>query len=180
MARRTAKEVSRYRFTPRDRLFLDANIWLYLHGPQQPQAPGYVKTYTNAFKRILSAQSRIFIDVIIVSEFINRYARLQQNLVTPSIANFKDFRNSPFFKLHAVGIADGVRRILKNSSRIESGFAKLSMNELLKDYAAGDSDFNDQVIVELCKREDLTLVTHDGDFKGSGIPILTANKNLQV
>lgn len=54
------------------------------------------------------------------------------------------------------------------------------MNELLKDYAAGDSDFNDQVIVELCKREDLTLVTHDGDFKGSGIPILTANKNLQV
>lgn len=180
MTRRTAKEVSRYRFTSKDRLFLDANIWLYLHGPQQPQPPGYVETYTNAFKRILSAQSSVFIDVIIVSEFINRYARLQQNLVTPSIENFKDFRKSPFFKLHALGIADGVRRILKNCSRIESGFAELRMNELLNDFAEGDSDFNDQVIVELCKREELTLVTHDGDFKGSGIHILTANKSLQV
>ena len=56
----------------------------------------------------------------------------------------------------------------------------LEMNELLDDYAAGGFDFNDQVITELCKRKGLTLITHDGDFKDSGVPILTANKKLLV
>ena len=180
MRHESVKEVSRYKFSSTDQLFLDANIWLCFYGPQQPQAPRYVKTYSDAFKRILSAQSHIHIDVLIVSEFINRCARLQWELAAPSIKNFKDFRNNPYFKLHAQGIVDDVKRILKHCSRIESGFEKLSINDLLDSYASGGFDFNDQVIAELCKREGLTLVTHDGDFKDSGIPILTANRNLKV
>lgn len=44
--------------------------------------------------------------------------------------------------------------------------------------AAGISDFNDQVLTTLCKRSGLKLVTDDGDFKGRGIPIITANQKL--
>ena len=179
MAHSAVQEVSRYTFSAKDHLFLDANIRLYLYGPQQPPAPRYVKTYSNAYKRILSAKSKIFVDALIVSEFINRYARLQQNLVAPG-RRFKQFRNSPSFKSVAQDIAYSVDRILKHCSRIESGFAKLNMKDLLNNFAAGDSDFNDQVIAELCKRKGLTLVTHDGDFNAPGISVLTANRNLLV
>ena len=179
MAHSTVKEVSRYTFGSTDHLFLDANIWLYLYGPQQPPASSYVKTYSNAYKRILSAKSRIYVDALIVSEFINRYARLQQILVAPS-RSFKQFRNSPSFKSVAQDIASDVNRMLNHSSRVESGFATLNMNDFLHDFAAGGSDFNDQVIAELCKRKGLTLVTHDSDFKAPGISVLTANRNLLV
>jgi len=49
---------------------------------------------------------------------------------------------------------------------------------LLVQYEEGDSDFNDQVLVEICKSKDLTLITHDADFKAVDINILTANKKL--
>lgn len=39
-------------------------------------------------------------------------------------------------------------------------------------------DFNDQVLAELCKSRNLTLVTHDGDFKDLGLNLLTANQSL--
>ncbi len=174
-----AKLVKNYTFTVRDNLFLDANIWLYLHGPQQSPAPSYVKTYSDTYKRILSAKSKIYVDALIVSEFINRYARLQHSLIAPT-KGFKEFRDNPFFKIHAQSIADGVKRILKNCTRIESGFAELKIDAVLDDYAAGSSDFNDQVIAELCKRKGLTLVTHDGDFRDPDLSVLTANRSLLV
>ena len=174
-----AKSVKNYNFTAGDKLFLDANIWLYLHGPQQPRAASYVKTYSDAYKRMLSAQSQIYIDVLIVSEFVNRYARLQHKFAA-SGQNFKAFRNSPAFKKHAQDIADDVKRVLRHCSRIESGFATLKIIDLLDDFAAGGSDFNDQVIAALCRRMGLTLVTHDSDFNAPGISVLTANQSLLV
>lgn len=54
----------------------------------------------------------------------------------------------------------------------------MEVTELLNEFVAGECDFNDQVITRLCKKEKLTLITHDADFKGAGIPILTANHRL--
>ena len=88
------------------------------------------------------------------------------------------FRNSPSFKSVAQDIANDVDRILKPSSRIESGFTALNTPDLLNEFAAGAADFNDQVIAALCKRNGLTLVTHDGDFTEPGLSVLTANRNL--
>ena len=48
--------VNNYNFTSKDKLFLDANIWLFLHGPQQSPVRPRVKTYSQAFKRILNAK----------------------------------------------------------------------------------------------------------------------------
>ena len=52
-----AKDVRNYNFTGKDQLFLDANIWLYLYGPQKP---GYYleRVYSNVFKRIKNAKSK--------------------------------------------------------------------------------------------------------------------------
>lgn len=166
-----------YTFTHRDRLFLDANIWLYLFAPRQPRNY-WNQIYSRVFDRILDANSQIYIDVLVVSEFINAYARIKQKVVAPHINNFKVFRGSLYFKRVAEDIAADVELVMSYCSMIESGFTTLSMNDLLADYISGDFDFNDQVITELCKNNGFTLITNDGDFRTQEIPILTANQSL--
>ena len=54
---------------------------------------------------------------------------------------------------------------MSHCSRIEDDFVEMEIDSLLSSYAAAGSDFNDQVITELCKRGGLMLITYDGDFK---------------
>ena len=172
-----ARDVRNYIFTQKDQLFLDANIWLYLHGPQPPR--NYLeRTYSKSFKDIKNAKNKIYIDVLIVSEFINTYARRKWKLVAPRFKYFKTFRNSQHFKVVAADITADAKRVIQHCSLIESGSESLKINDLLNEYANGDSDFNDQVITDLCKNNGFTLITNDSDFKTQEIPILTANRNL--
>ena len=168
-----------YNFTPQDKLFLDANIWLYLYGPPKPRSHR-VPIYASVFNRILRAKSRIHIDVLVVSEFINAYARLEWQFVARHFNSFKNFRSSSYFKPVAEDIAADVELVLSYCSKVESGFTTLPMNNLLNDYATGGFDFNDQVITEICKSNGFTLITNDSDFKTQEIPILTANRSLVV
>ena len=169
--------VKQHNFTSNDKLFLDANIWFYVFGPHRPGDPK-AEIYSDVFKCILNAQCQIYIDVLVVSEFINAYSRKKWKLIARHIKLFKDFRNSPTFKPVAQDIADDVKKIMKHCSRIESKFVTLGIDDLLNDYATGNFDFNDQVITEICKSKGCTLITDDGDFKTQEIPILTANSKL--
>ena len=170
-------EVSNYNFKSADRLFFDTNIWIFLFGQNKP---GELKSkiYSWTLNRILKAESRIYIDVLVVSEFINTYARRQFKLTKRKYKNFKKFRQSEQFKPVASEIADVTKRILRHCKRIGSGFDTLAINALIDEYAKGESDFNDQIIAAICKRERLTLITDDGDFSGQGIQVLTANRKM--
>lgn len=171
------EDITQYDFKSSDELLLDTNVWLLTNSPQKP-GDKRVAIYSRALANILAAKSNIYIDVLIVSEFINRYARVKWPLVAPHIKDFKKFRNSQFFQSVAQDIADDVKQILKHCARIESGFESLAIDTLIDEYAMGDSDFNDQILIALCQRKGLKLVTDDGDFKSSGIPVLTANQRL--
>ena len=172
-----AERVSRYGFTSQDNLFLDANIWLYLYGPQPPTSY-WVKVYSEVFDRILEAESNVYIDVLVVSEFLNRWARQECELAGYTHDQFKTFRGSLEFKSVAQGITAAIKQIMSYCSQIESGFETLQIDVLLKDLAKGNSDFNDQVITELCRNKSFSLVTHDGDFDHVNIHILTENNHL--
>jgi predicted nucleic acid-binding protein len=174
-----AEKISTYDFKSSEALLLDANIWLFVYAPQKP-TDTRVAIYSEALGKILAAKSCIYIDVLIVSEFINTYARLKWNLLPKSTKpkRFKQFRRSADFEAVAQGIAADVKRVLQHCTRVESGFESLAIDTLVDEYAAGDSDFNDQVLTALCKKKGLTMVTDDVDFKGRGIPVITANKRL--
>ncbi len=169
--------VKDHEFSRNDRLFLDTNVWLYLYGPQKPKAR-LIDTYSRMLKRILDAGSRLYIDVLVVSEFINTCTRLKWQLATNRKIRFKAYRNAPSFKSVARSVSSDAARIMTHCSRVESGFSDMASTELLNEFVSGKCDFNDQVIIRLCKKEELTLITHDADFKGVGIPILTANHRL--
>ena len=170
--------VAQYDFTSQDRLFFDANVWLCLYLHQGSDGGYWANLYSDVFDHILGAKSQIYIDVLVVSEFINAYARKEWKDSGLFPKNFKKFRNAPEFELVAQSIAKLVKRMMQYSSRVESRFPTLDMNKLLRDYATGSLDFNDQVIVEICRRNRFTLVTNDGDFRNQDIPILTANRRL--
>ena len=149
-------EIRHYNFTAQDKLFLDANIWLYLYGPPKPRSY-WRPIYASVFNRIVRAKSRIYIDVLVVSEFINAYARLKWRDALSYPNAFKTFRNSSDFKPVTQNIATHVKQIMKHCTRIESDFVTLPMDDLLADYISGDYDFNDQVITEICKKQQIHL-----------------------
>ncbi|WP_176722413.1 PIN domain-containing protein [Candidatus Thiosymbion oneisti] len=174
-----ASEISRitdYPFSASDELLLDTNVWLFNYAPHSLD-DSRVAVYSQALADILAAKSRIYIDVLIVSEFINRYIQLKHKLTAPR-TKLKEFRKSGEFIPVAREIADDMRRILGHCMRVGDGFDALDIDGLMNEYATGGSDFNDQVISELCRAHGLKLVTDDGGFGGRGIPLVTANKHL--
>ena len=176
----TAKtcEITKYVFTSRDNLLLDANIWLLLYGPNSPK-DRRTPVYSMAYHNIMTAKSKIYIDVLIVSEFINAWARICNKILAPE-KTFKDFRRTSDFKSVAKDISLAVEKINKVTKKIDDGFGSLDLDKITKDYSKGNSDFNDQILAELCKNKGMILVTDDGDFKNSGIPLITANRRLII
>jgi predicted nucleic acid-binding protein len=136
-----------------------------------------VDIYSKAFNKILNAKSHIYIDALIVSEFINRYARMKGELILPGVS-FKRFRQSPEFQAVASDIVADVKRVLQHCTQVECDFETLAMDDLLDEFKTGNFDFNDQVLTALCKRRNLKLVTDDGDFDTAEISVLTANRTL--
>ena len=86
--------------------------------------------------------------------------------------------SSAAFKPIAQDVAADVRRVLQHCERVESGFDTLDIVALVEEYEKGDSDFNDQVLAELCRRKELIIVTDDGDFADAGLMIVTVNRRL--
>lgn len=171
--------VSSYNFNSNDALLLDTNIWLLIYGPQKPN-DSKVETYSKALARILTARCKIYIDVLIVSEFINTYARIKWDVLGKPHKYFKKFRKSQDFKPIARDIAADTQQVLKHCLWIENGYETLSISALITEFAHGDSDFNDQIIASLCREKKLMLVTDDGDFRNQNVLIVTANKRLLV
>ncbi len=174
-----AADIRSHRFAPADNLFLDANVWMLLYGPQYSPCDRRVRVYSAALKDILAAGCHLFLDALVLSEFVNRYARYEYDVQPPTKKprTFKDFRNSSSFKPSARHIAAECERILKLCRCVESGFSALDADALLTTYAAGQTDINDQIMAELCRTQGWTFVTDDADFKGV-IPLLTANGHL--
>ena len=71
-----------------------------------------------------------------------------------------------------------MKRVLRHCARLANGFESLAIYALMDDYAAGDSDFNDQISTSLCQQRGLKLVTDDGDFNERGISVITANRRM--
>jgi hypothetical protein len=175
-----ASDIRSQKFSSADKILLDANIWLFLQGPQGDPHDWRIKIYSQALANMIAAKCQIVIDALVVSEFINRFARIHFDIArqADNQLKFKDFRNSADFKQIATDIADEVRSIFSICNRVECGFSTLNDADLLNEFGQGDSDFNDLIITDICRTNSYTLVTHDADFCGANLPVLTANIKL--
>lgn len=174
------RPIDSYTFIASDKLLFDANVWLFLYSPQYREPDQREKAYSTALKRMLDARCAVFIDAIVLSEFVNVLARLAYNSMPARSrpSDFKAFRQSSSFKPVAKSITDSCRHIFRIARPIESSFPSLDLDDLLQQYESGRRDLNDLLLAHLCRIQSLTLVTDDGDFHGSGLVILTANPRL--
>ena len=172
-------DVRDYAFTEEDRLLLDANVWLSIYGPD-PTARRRSTAYQRAFRRMRTARSQLFTDVLVLSEFINRFARqlYVQQWPRGHPAGFKGFRDSPGFRPVAEEIALNATKICSAAARCDTPLASIDIGSLLCQFGTAKHDFNDLVLSTLCRTQRLTFVTDDADFRGSGHRVLTANPRL--
>jgi predicted nucleic acid-binding protein len=121
---------------------------------------------------------------MVLAEVVNRWFRIEFNILRetqPTIySEYKrDFRGKDIYKKVAKEIESGVsNQILKVAAPIDDGFSKVNIGGVLSNIA--EIDFNDLCHAELANRENLVLVTNDGDFAsiGADIKVLTANNKM--
>ncbi len=168
--------IKKYGFSPENIFFFDTNVWLYIYGPvaYQDWKSGI---YSSALKKMHDLGCPIYTNSMVISEFINSFARMEFKQQF-TFTRFKDFRNSSAFLSTAEEIAYNVKRILNITLRCDSDIADLDLVHIVEYFETGSYDFNDLIFTEICKSRNMVLVTHDGDFKGSGLEVLTANRKL--
>ena len=160
-----------------DRLFLDANVWLAVYGPVHARRTRSI-VYSRALADMRTAGSEIYLDVLVLSEFVNAYARMEHRQSSLRDRDFKDFRRSPAFPAVAADIGQNAARIVRQCRLTDTNLSVTDVRSLLVEFERGQSDFNDQMIADMCRSKGLKLVTHDADFKSAGLAILTANNSL--
>ncbi len=171
--------IETYQFNNKDRLFFDASIWLTIEPPAFAQPRPGDAIYTQAFKRILLAKSKIFVDAVVLSEVVNRWLRYSWEASDRAVyPTFKVFRHGSDCRRIAKDLGAACRRLLRNAESVDTGFRSMAVGEILSDVESGVRDFNDGVIAATCDARGFTLVTHDADFRGARAKILTANPKL--
>lgn len=159
-------------------LFFDTCVWLAIYGPDN-------REHKTCFSEVYAAAQKggvpVFISDFVISEFHNRSIKIDYRLIYPEDKDFSLFKKrrkqGELFE-----ILDSAKDTCLNI--IDECQPALSFNEFdqisqcLSVCAAGELDFTDSVIEAQCARLNLTLVTSDGDYAKSGIPMLTDNTRL--
>ena len=170
--------VENYDFPAGKGYFFDTNIWMYIYGPIG-WTDQLSDAYSKALKKILSSEGTIYINCMIISEFINAFSRIEFKQQT-DFTKFKEFRNSLAFRAIAKDIAYNVRKILKNTLACDPELQAIDLPEVMEMFEQGKYDFNDLLFSQICRAKDMIFVTHDKDFSELGVEILTANEKLMA
>jgi hypothetical protein len=174
-----AHDLSTYVFSSGEPLLLDANVWLFLFPAPSGKFSGFAGSYSAAFKNMLAAGSYLALDPLVLSEYLNRYCRIEWGALHKSTyPDFKKFRQSPDYASVGTGAAMYARSILKFCTRHDHPFSSSDVAQILTDFECGACDFNDGLFVESCRSHGWKFVTNDGDFTNGGIEVLTSNPRL--
>lgn len=178
-------DVSKVDFAASSRLFLDANVWMAVFAPPSDHQGCWQALYSKMLKRIKRASADIYIDSTVISEYLNSYARTEFNVRYADTLKikFKDFRDGhrSEYKPIAAQAAKNVKDILSfpQIHVVDCNVSHFDIEVMLTDFEVGATDWNDQVIVEVCKEGKYDLITNDKDFKDvEGLKILTHNSSL--
>lgn len=165
-----------------NKIFLDTNIWIYLFCPFSRSRDFIVKKYSRAFNYLIRSKNEIFIDITVLSEFINRYLRIayeiykENNNKKDDFQYKRDYKQTDDFKETARLIFSTIKnKILVRVSVINPEYANNDIDELISGLNERLIDFNDLHIERLCKHNNFYLLTDDGDFSDSSIGIISGN-----
>ncbi len=103
-----AYDLASYSFASGEQILVDTNIWLYLFpAPGNPQQ-SFARQYSTAFSRLVSAQAQPVLDPMVLSEYLNRYCRIEW------AANFKE----PLHESSMSRIAGKIMMIARSATKV--------------------------------------------------------------
>ncbi len=153
-------------------VFVDANVLIYIFWPTGSY---YENEYSKALKELRNQGNNLYINFLVISEAINRMLRIEYSK-SSAFNKFKDYRNSTDAKQ---ALAD-IYTIVKDDilTRFEVVDKEFNKEEIERFLVVEDIDINDKAILEVCKENNMILLTNDSDFKNSNIDLLTCNNKL--
>jgi len=181
MGRRLIQNIKEHKFKADEHLLLDANIWLYTYGPAEIRSEDINHIYNDAMTEMIINKCNLYMTLPILSEYVYRYLSKQLELNGISKKDLKAFRKLGGYKKILDGIEADMKEILDiaNINCCNSAFENSKAFELLDVFLRCTLDFNDVIIEDFCMANpNIILVTNDGDFKYSSIPIITANTSM--
>ncbi|HEY5124525.1 MAG TPA: hypothetical protein VIK14_12400 [Ignavibacteria bacterium] len=166
-------------YTPKasDIFFFDNTIWMYLFCPLGDYNKKKQKHYSSFLKSIGSSNSTIFITSLILSEFTNRYLRLDFDLWKKETSKFtasfkKDYIGTQRYKDTISEIVVSIKNILGLCEKTPDNFNAININNVFNHLSF--IDFNDSYYIELANLGKYKIVTDDYDF------ISYQNHNIEV
>ena len=177
-------DISTYNPNKNDKFFFDANIWMYLFCPIGNYRKDIVAKYDGFLKKAIQSKSLIFISSLVLSEFVNAYARVEFNILKKKYPvkykDFKkDFRKTEKYKKLAKEIKTVVKaKILKLSKKINDKFKDINLDKVFENIE--EADFNDNYYKVLLSGGNIKIVTDDYDFGrvDECLSVVTANHKL--
>jgi predicted nucleic acid-binding protein len=166
-------------FTEYEELFFDTNIWYFIEGPNAPD-DRRTRIYSKVLSDALRSQSTICVDVVALTEFANRFLRTlyrRGNWENKGI-EFKNYRGIGEYEEDVAETAAAVKRIIDRCRIIDTPLSSLDIDSIISDFEKNKRDLNDVIIAELCKSNNLILVTDDADFKDYDLRLITGNPRL--
>lgn len=157
-------------------IFFDANILMYLYWPTSPKSWA-VNSYSSIYKQLLSNKNMLALNTFVLSEFINRALRFEWGKNTNKETDFKLFRQSNDGQQTQTDVFDVVKnKILPYFSLTNKILNSAEIKNLL---VVDTLDFNDKIILDVCRAHNMVLLTNDADFSKSDVDILSANPKLR-
>jgi hypothetical protein len=165
-----------------DVFFFDNNVWMYLFCPLASYNQNRQKHYSLFLQTVQGVKCTIFINSLILSEFANRYLRLDFELWKKETKNFKvdfkrNFIGSERYKDTIVEIKINVTKILRICEKSPDNFNLIDLNKVFSHLE--NIDFNDSYYIEMAQLSNWRIVTDDSDFvkyKGHNLDIITIVK----
>lgn len=157
-----------------DKIFIDTNVLIFILYPANSSYK--YSRYLGVISTLQQRQCQMYINSLVVSEFINRllrddfYKLKDQN---PNIAKFKqDYRNTQNYIDTLQFAITELEKFCKmyNVKHINDGFNDINIVSL---YTNGYSfDFNDLIIAENVRSNGFKLLTDDRDFQSLNVALV--------
>jgi hypothetical protein len=160
-------DITNYSPKSSDVFFFDNTVWMYLFCPLGSYNQKKQKHYSSFLKNVGSSKCTIYISSLILSEFANRYLRLDfelwKNETKNYSANFKrNFIGTQRYKDTIEEVTASINNIMSLCEKTPDNFNAVDFINVLEHFV--HVDFNDSYYLELARISKLKIVTDDSDF----------------
>lgn len=124
------------------------------------------------------AKSQIYLDVLILSEFANRYIKIEARSQGILDSKIKEWRRSDSFKSVLKGFKHAYEQLTCGCILVDHPFLSTNPQELFQAWSTGFIDLNDKLIAQTAVEYNLWILTNDADYYNLPASLLTVNPHL--